>query len=292
MTTNVSEPVMSGAASRRKLLQASVSCLCSEAGFSAVDELSLETLTEMMQSFLTELGHSSRLYCELSARVEPVVGDVVMALVSMGIKHNSLESYAQRARRLVLPTPTQAVATKQIGILQTGQKRPHPSHIPDHLPAFPDSHAYVQTPTHKQPQTDYETIREKASCQKRDVERALTRFVAKTGETQSFFLVEDLTHYPLIACKPMDKPFLSALLPRDQTFEEDEAAVHMQKQEEANAEAIKAAKLDQEKENNEMMDNLGPNGSLMEMSNSEPFIMENPFIRPVKMPLSKKKSSP
>ena len=35
---------------RRKLLQASVSCLCSEAGFSAVDELSLETLTEMMQS--------------------------------------------------------------------------------------------------------------------------------------------------------------------------------------------------------------------------------------------------
>ncbi len=69
-----------------------------------------------------------------------------MALVSMGVKHNSLESYAQRARRLVLPTPTQAVATKQIGILQTGQKRPHPSHIPDHLPAFPDSHAYVQTP--------------------------------------------------------------------------------------------------------------------------------------------------
>ena len=73
---------------RRKLLQASVSCLCSEADFSAVDELSLETLTEMMQSckhltsiiymsylihlffaVLTELGHSSRLYCELSARV-------------------------------------------------------------------------------------------------------------------------------------------------------------------------------------------------------------------------------
>ncbi len=88
----------------------------------------------------------------------------------------------------------------------------------------------------------------------------------------------------------MDKPFLAALLPRDQTFEEDEAAVHMQKQEEANAEAIKAAKLDQEKENNEMMDN--PNSSLADMSNSEPFIMENPFIRPVKMPLLRKKSSP
>ena len=44
--------------------------------------------------------------------------------------------------------------------------------------------------------TDYETIREKASCHKRDVERALTRFVARTGETQSFFLTEDLTYFP------------------------------------------------------------------------------------------------
>lgn len=90
----------------------------------------------------------------------------------------------------------------------------------------------------------------------------------------------------------MDKPFLDALLPRDQTFEEDEAAVHMQKQEEANAEAIKAAKLDHEKENNQLMESGGPNSTLNDMSNHEPFILENPFIRPVKMPFSRKKFSP
>ena len=95
---------------------------------------------------LTELGYSSRVFCELASRVEPVVGDVVMALVEMGVDQKGLESYAGRTRRLVLPTPTQAVPTKQTGILQTGQRKPHPNHIPDHLPAFPDSHAYVQTP--------------------------------------------------------------------------------------------------------------------------------------------------
>ena len=93
----------------------------------------------------------------------------------------------------------------------------------------------------------------------------------------------------MIACKPLEKPYLCALLAKDQVFEEDEAAVHMQKQEEANAEAIKAAKLDQEKENNEIVD--GQNNSFNE-SVTEPFMMENPFLRPVKMPLSKKKSSP
>ena len=82
----------------------------------------------------------------MASRVEPVVGDIVMALVSMGINHSSIESYAKRARRMVLPTPTQGVASKQTGILQTGQKRSHPSHIGDHLPSFPDSHAYIQTP--------------------------------------------------------------------------------------------------------------------------------------------------
>jgi hypothetical protein len=39
--------------------------------------------------------------------------------------------------------------------------------------------------------TEYEAIREKSASQKRDTERALTRFVAKTSETHSLFLTED-----------------------------------------------------------------------------------------------------
>ena len=112
----------------------------------------------------------------------------------------------------------------------------------------------------------------------------------------------------------MDRPFLAALIPRDQQFEDDEAAVHMQKQEEANAEAIKAAKADQEKENNSKAEaaaaanssamsestseSPGPgdasgankgilNNSMSELNNVE--IMENPFIRPVKMPNTSRK---
>ena len=38
-------------------------------------------------------------------------------------------------------------------------------------------------------------MREKAASQKRDVERALTRFIAKTGETQSLFK-DDVNAYP------------------------------------------------------------------------------------------------
>lgn len=50
--------------------------------------------------------------------------------------------------------------------------------------------------THKQPVTEYEAIREKAATQKRDIERALTRFIAKTGETHSLFLTDDNSMFP------------------------------------------------------------------------------------------------
>ena len=85
-----------------------------------------------------------------------------------------------------------------------------------------DSHTYVRTPTHKQPVTDYVGVREKASSQKRDVERALTRFIAKTGKTHSLFRTDDTNLFPLISCDRLmpDQPalpaYLNALLFKDQ----------------------------------------------------------------------------
>lgn len=105
----------------------------------------------------------------------------------------------------------------------------------------------------------------------------------------------------VIACKPMEKPYLCALIPRDQLFEEDEAAVHMQKQEEllrqANAEAANKLVLDQQDKEAAATtaepgdpSSAAANGSLNDSSIGllEQY-MENPFTRAVKMPHSKRK---
>lgn len=44
--------------------------------------------------------------------------------------------------------------------------------------------------------TEYEAIREKAATQKRDIERALTKFLAKTSETHNLFNTEDNQVFP------------------------------------------------------------------------------------------------
>lgn len=117
--------------------------------------------------------------------------------------------------------------------------------------------------THKQPVTEYEAIREKAATQKRDIERALTKFLAKTSETHNLFNTEDNQVFPckwtcpllvvciitllfskcnkcnmffmiiiscfsVIACKPTFPAYLPCLLPTDQVFDFDELEYHFQ----------------------------------------------------------------
>ena len=59
----------------------------------------------------------------------------------------------------------------------------------------------IFTQTHKQPVSEYQIIREKAASHKREVERALTRFIAKTGQIQSLFK-DDTSAFPCKYGKP------------------------------------------------------------------------------------------
>lgn len=249
----------------RKVLLASVSSLLIEIGFEAAEHSALETLTEMIQSFITEIGNSSRSCSELAGRTEPMVADVILALVNMGFNVNTIEQHARRPNHSVISAPSPSAQPKQLSILQAGVKQQHPVHIPAHLPPFPDPHAYIRTPTHKQPVTEYEAIREKAATQKRDLERALNRFVSKTGETDSLFLSQD-NIFPLIACKPNFPPYLNALLPKDQVFEFEE-------EEQCRSPQRRKGGKDNGKEEEEE-----------EAVKNENDAIDNPYLRPVKLP--------
>ena len=164
---------------------------------------------------------------------------------TMRPKQRTCKEYALRLNRKSVGAPVPANPPKQTSILHTGdRKRPPKAYgIQEGLPDFPDSHSFIRTPTHKQPQADYESVREKAASQKRDVERALSRFIAKTcGKTHSLFTTDDTNLFPLISCADTTvhaefntnlgadsggdlvqvPSYVNALLFRDQIFEEYE----------------------------------------------------------------------
>lgn len=212
------------AQARRRVLSLAVCACCHEAGFTTAEESVVEILTVILQSILTEAGRSSQIFAELNGRSESTPGDVVLALIEMGLNVDSILEYGKRRNPIRIPAPASEQPQRKPTILQAGQHRPLHSYIPDHFPPFPDSHSYIRTPTHKQPISEYETIREKAASQKRDLEKALTKFIAKTGEqNQSLFVQNsDLNKYfPLIPAKPTPLPYINALLPKDQIFDDD-----------------------------------------------------------------------
>lgn len=95
---------------------------------------------------ITEIGNSARSYCELSGRTVPVLGDVVIALINMGIPLYGIETFAKRENRQFIPMPPQYSQQKQLNLLQAGTKYSHPTHIPNYFPVLPDPHAYIRTP--------------------------------------------------------------------------------------------------------------------------------------------------
>ena len=273
---------------RRKVLLQAVCAVVYESGYAYADKVTLETLVEMLQALLSEIGRSSRSAAELSGRTEVIVPDLVLAFIEMGIDVDSIPEYGKtvmRGTKIVVPPP--AVAAKQTvpKILQAGDKRPHFSYIPDHLPPFPDAHSYIRTLTHKQPVTEYEAIREKSASQKRDVERALSRFMAKTSESNSSHSLfpDDLLSqlFPLIPLKTSPHPYLIALLPKDQVFEDDEDDDQPKVQEEMKPDDVvpSTAETSGETEANQQTEGNTNSGNRI----SEAEIPDNPFLRSPKI---------
>jgi len=285
----------------RRALKMTVCAVCSEAGFTDAQEDVLETLTEMLQSFLSELTRSCKAFSELSGRTDPLVTDVVMALIEMGQKVDALPGYARRLNRISLQAPSHAAPVQEPKRLQVGVKSSHKSHIMDYLPAFPDPHTYIKSATYKAPCLEYQAIREKAAVQKRDVERALTRFIAKTGDTENLFS-DDPYAFPLIANKQKPLPYMEALMNKDQDLEtsqqDDDEKLPSQELSQQQQEQEGKVKLERQDScvaasglhRQESVTNNTIGGQSLDMLDSDSLI-DNPYLRPIKMPKLKSTTS-
>ncbi|XP_022094295.1 transcription initiation factor TFIID subunit 8-like [Acanthaster planci] len=275
------------AAAHRRALRVAVGVICMETGFDCANDSCLESLTEMLQSYITELGRSARNYCELASRTLPMVTDVGMALTGMGSSVRGLAHYARRRRRFPPLHQDRGKPPQPCKPLQTNERKPHPSYIPDHLPEFPDPHTYIRTATNRQQENDYKIIRERAASQKRDVERALTRFIAKTGDTQTLF-PGDSNVFPLIACTPSPLPYVDALMPPEHEIcDEDEMEDTDTDEQKPATEEAESGKT----EEGEVAAPKSPGSAKprVERMKVETVLVDNPFLRKVKKPRLKVK---
>nr|XP_011752979.1 transcription initiation factor TFIID subunit 8 [Macaca nemestrina] len=255
---------------RRRTLQVVVSSLLTEAGFESAEKASVETLTEMLQSYISEIGRSAKSYCEHTARTQPTLSDIVVTLVEMGFNVDTLPAYAKRSQRMVITAPpvtNQPVTPKA---LTAGQNRPHPPHIPSHFPEFPDPHTYIKTPV--------------------SVEATLGLCVVSSCEVSVTVDSCLSSNSPVIAARPFTIPYLTALLPSELEMQQMEETDSSEQDEQTDTEnlALPISMEDSgaEKENASV---LQQNPSLSGSRNGEENIIDNPYLRPVKKPKIRRK---
>ncbi|XP_065320332.1 transcription initiation factor TFIID subunit 8-like isoform X1 [Gordionus sp. m RMFG-2023] len=145
----------------------------------------------MLQSLLIETGRLSRNFAEHACRTKPVFADVLLALVEMGIDVMGIPEFTlKEGNKIVLPPLQHQNKPADLKTLKSGP-REHFSYIPEYFPELPDKRTYINTPVNNSENADDETevSRERAISEKRDIEKAYTRFLAKIGP--SFSLFED-----------------------------------------------------------------------------------------------------
>ncbi|MFH4975973.1 hypothetical protein AB6A40_002682 [Gnathostoma spinigerum] len=174
----------------RKVLRQAVAAVCKQAGFELIEANLLELLTNMLLHYIMELGITTRQVTEVAGRTISTPSDVILAAIELGTSVMDLPPFLTKCRThgsLIIATPKVQNPPNVPTPLRVGDARPHPSHIPDYLPTFPDPHTYIRTEISGDPDLTYEKVREQAAQIKRDTEVSLKNFMLRIHPSISLF---------------------------------------------------------------------------------------------------------
>jgi len=209
--------------SRHRVLSSVISSICLVQGFKNVEAFALETLTELLKTFLLQLSLQTKHFAELQGRTESNYHDLASSLIELGIDLVSLFKYICKVNIRIPPNtianPPLIPIPNQPKMLSVAQPRAHPTYIQEHFPAFPEPHTYIQTEVEVNNDKDYQKLRELISAQKLNIEKALVKYKIKSDIKSTTAIVKDDhsddTSFHVIENKPCIFPYLRAIIPPD-----------------------------------------------------------------------------
>jgi len=172
----------------REVCKVVVAQITKEFGFERIQHSASEALSDILQRYIEEIGHSSHLLSELSGRTESNFNDVRRSLADLGVSLDDLYTFASNSDEtpFAKAIPEFPVKKEKKGPLVEQKTnntltQPLPSYIPDCLPNFPDSHSYVNTAVFEERLTDSRQIRKNKSKEKRHIETSLAKLNESLG---------------------------------------------------------------------------------------------------------------
>jgi histone H3/H4 len=129
----------------RSVLQLMVAQLCQNKGFDGVSTMSIDTLTDILQAYIEEIGHVAHNAAELANRTEANAHDVVLALDDSHMSISELTRYCQREAELPLCHDVRQIPVRKrkraVEPRKSGEAERKP-HIHDCLPSLPAEYTW------------------------------------------------------------------------------------------------------------------------------------------------------
>jgi transcription initiation factor TFIID subunit 8 len=167
----------------RELVKVVIAQITQALGFHAIQQSASESLADILQLYIEEIGYSSHLYAEQASRIESNFYDISQTFQDLGVSIQDLYTFQTQADEIpfakaVPPFPlprkegTTTPSTAEPAPVSETQAAP-PAHIPPFLPPFPALHTYSRTPIFPEVITDPRALRRAKGKQKRQLERSL-----------------------------------------------------------------------------------------------------------------------
>jgi hypothetical protein len=123
--------------------------LADAAGYEAVQQSSLDILSDILLRYMDQVSAASHANAELCGRSESNALDVLLSLNDLGFTVDTLLGYIKQNPSIpfsndIQPFPDRKTPPKRTPAFAAIGEIP-PPHIPTYLPAFPDAHTYKET---------------------------------------------------------------------------------------------------------------------------------------------------
>eukprot|EP00656_Telonema_subtile_P049908 TRINITY_DN631_c0_g2_i2.p1 TRINITY_DN631_c0_g2~~TRINITY_DN631_c0_g2_i2.p1 ORF type:complete len:263 (+),score=45.12 TRINITY_DN631_c0_g2_i2:85-873(+) len=128
----------------RGILQVMVGQVCEQLGFDSVSQVTRDSLTDILQAYIEELGHVAHNAAELANRTEVNACDVLMAFDDGNVSLPRLRQYCEQADELPLCHELHQVPVckRRRAVLDASGVCEDVEHIHAWLPKLPDAHTW------------------------------------------------------------------------------------------------------------------------------------------------------
>ncbi|KAG2208101.1 hypothetical protein INT47_010463 [Mucor saturninus] len=191
-----------------------VSIIAKETGFQGIQPQALDSLSNILGSYIEKMLSSAHLYAELGNRAKPNIHDITRSLENVGVQLNTFQEYltthlndnetAAKTSKFFKTVKSNKSTLEEIPEFLPSENEESeeeeedteggvPTYVPRHLPSFPSKHSFRQTPIYIQRPDDPQKVRELNSEQSRTVEENLKKLMSAENQLLRQANVESAT---------------------------------------------------------------------------------------------------